>query len=105
MEREHRGKKFTCKFCPKRLASKFSMHRHILSAHSNDVSDEENEEENTAEIVYDRVEEIVPPEQEDEMIRQQSENIQKLENELKEAKQQIKIYREQLKSMQSCKRN
>lgn len=107
MDREHRGKKFKCKFCAKKLASQFSVHRHILSAHSNDEHEEGNEEENEqekkAEVVYDQVEEIVPQEEEDELIKQQSEKIVQLENEWKDNQQQIKILRQQLKTISSSR--
>lgn len=100
-DREHRGKKFKCNICSKRLASKHSVHRHILSAHSNEESEEEKEEENVTNIVYDRVEEIVPEQREDEVIQQQREKIQLLENDWKNAQQEIKILRQQYKSMHS----
>lgn len=104
MDREHRGKKYKCKFCTKRLASEFSVHRHILSIHSYDENEEDNEK-SKSEVVYDRVDEIVPQPQEDTMIQQQAETIEKLENDWKKNQQEIKSLREQLKSMHSYKRN
>lgn len=65
-----------------------------MSAHSNDEHEEGNEQEKKAEVVYDRVEEIVPKEEEDELIQQQSEKIVQLENKWKDNQQQIKILRQ-----------
>lgn len=100
MLRVHEGKKYKCKFCKERLASKFSIDRHILSVHSN-IEKEEDDDNNTAEIVYDRVENIVPESEEDAFIQQQSEEIEELESELIVARKEIKSLRQQLLSIKN----
>lgn len=98
LNREHHGKKYKCNICSKRLASNHSVQRHISSAHADDGVEEEKEEYITT-IVYDRVEEIVPAQREDEVIQQQREKIQQLNNDWKNAQEEIKHLRQQLKSM------
>lgn len=101
MDREHKGKKFKCKFCTKRLASQFSVIRHTLSAHPHDEI--EADEQTKYEVLYDRVEDIVPPSQEDAVIARQSEKIKELENTLRESQQEVKKLRQKVKSIQSSK--
>lgn len=100
MEREHKGKRFVCTFCRKHLSSQFSLNRHILSAHPIDEG-EENDRKIETPIIYDKVNEIVPKDQEDTIIQQQSQEIEKLEAIQKSAQDEIKVLRQQLKSMRS----
>lgn len=85
------------------LQAKFSVRRHILDIHPNNESGDEANEESEAEIVYDHVDDIVPEAQQDTLIQQQSEKIQKLENDWNNLQGEVKNVRQILKSMNSRK--
>lgn len=71
-----------------------------MSAHPIDEG-EENDRIIETPIIYDKVNEIVPKDQEGTIIQQQSQEIEKLEAIQKSAQDEIKVLRQQLKSMRS----
>lgn len=96
VDREHKGKRYLCSFCRKYFASKFSLNRHILDTHN-----DEDEHQMEIEVVYEKVYEIVPKEQEDAKIQQQANEIEELESIKRSLQDEIKVLREQVKSMRS----
>lgn len=92
-------KKFKCKFCNKKLASRFSAQRHISSAHNDrnedDVQDLSREE--NIEIIRAEAEKLVPKNDENKVIQKQQQQIDRLKTELKETRNEIKLFQKKLK--------
>lgn len=92
-------KKFKCKHCNKKLASRFSAQRHILSAHNNRNGDDNQDllREENIEIEYADAEKLVPKNDEDKVIQKQQQQIYRLKTKLEHTQKEIKFLRKKLK--------